>query len=519
MTDPHNTQKNTAADPNNKWDDSEFHPGHQSNWFQQHKLEMGLFAGLLVVLLAVVFWLPKTVHPLSPEQEELTQADTETLATDENTQGTTPAKPQTGPLESPWQDAQVAKARRQAQEILAKLLDKQTTLDKMQVELWAADGFKTASDNAAKGDELYRARDFGPALESYQTALQQFETLIEQAEQEFQQAMSDGEQAIAEQQAQDAVDAYTLATAIRPNNEEAKAGLARAQIQDQVIEQLEAAENQMLQSQYQQAKEHIEKALELDGESKLAAEKLVTVNKAITEDNFASAMGQGYSYLQQKQYSKAVTQFRKALKIKPGNATAQDAITQASNQLTQTSIQRTLYQAEQYESQEQWQQALTSYQTAQKLDSSVVATKVGVLRTRARADLDRKLQTLIDQPLRLADPGVYRSAQQLLVDAASVKPQGPRIEQQQQQLQQALNKALDPVAVLLRSDNETNVTLYKVGKLGNFKEHTLELKPGRYTLVGSRNGYRDVREEFTLQPGTNRKTIVIQCDEKIAMGG
>ena len=149
----------------------------------------------------------------------------------------------------------------------------------------------------------------------------------------------------------------------------------------------------------------------------------------------------------------------------------------------------------------------------------MVATKIGVLRTRARADLDKKLQSLIDQPLRLADPAVYRSAQQLLADAASVKPRGPRIEQQQQQLQQALNKALDPVAVLLRSDNETNVTLYKVGKLGNFKEHTLELKPGRYTLVGSRNGYRDVREEFTLQPGTNRKTIVIQCDEKIAMGG
>ncbi|MBU3070154.1 tetratricopeptide repeat protein [Aestuariicella sp. G3-2] len=518
MTDPQNTQENTATDPNNKWDDSEFHPGHQSNWFQQHKLEMGLFAGLLVVLLAVVFWLPKTVHPPAPDQDTFTQANSDASET-ENSQGAAPVKSQTGPLESPWQDAQIAKARREAQEILAKLLDKQTTLDKMQVDLWAAESFKTASDNAANGDELYRAREFGPALESYQTALQQFEALIEQAEQEFQQAMSDGAQAIIEQQAQDAVDAYTLATAIRPNNEEAKAGLARAQIQDQVIEQLEAAENQVLQSQYQQAKVHIEKALELDSESQLAAAKLKDINQAITEDNFASAMGQGYSYLQQKQYSKAAAEFRKALKIKPGNATAQDAITQASNQLTQNSIQRNLSQAEQYEREEQWQQALASYQAAQQLDSSVVATKIGVLRTRARADLDKKLQNLIDQPLRLADPAVYRSAQQLLADAASVKPRGPRIEQQQQQLQQALNKALDPVAVLLRSDNETNVTLYKVGKLGNFKEHTLELKPGRYTLVGSRNGYRDVREEFTLQPGTNRKTIVIQCDEKIAMGG
>ncbi|WP_439133982.1 hypothetical protein [Pseudomaricurvus sp.] len=522
MTDLQNNQdtpdNNSEKAPNNKWDDSEFHPKDRSSWLQQHRLEAGLFSGLVIVLLAVVFWLPKTVHPPALPQDELAKANTGSATSDEASTPTPSTGAQTGPLESPWQDAQVAKARRQAQEILAKLLDKQSSLDKMQVDLWAADAFKTASDNATKGDELYRSREFGPALESYETALEQFEALIKQSEQQFEQALADGQQAITDQQAQEAVDAYTLATAIRPDNEVAIAGLARAQVQEQVIEQLEAADNQMLQYQYQEAKTHIEKALELDSESQAAAEKLKTVNQAITESNFANAMGQGYNYLQQKQYSQARSQFRKALKIKPGNATAQDAITQASNRLTQSSIQGALSKAEQYEAQEQWQQALNSYQTAQKLDSSVVATKVGILRTQARADLDRQLQNLIDQPLRLADPAVYRSAQQLLADAAAVKPRGPRIEQQQQQLQQALNKALDPVAVLLQSDNETNVTLYKVGKLGNFKEHSLELKPGRYTLVGSRNGYRDVREEFTLQPGTNQKTIVIQCDEKIAMG-
>jgi len=42
----------------------------------------------------------------------------------------------------------------------------------------------------------------------------------------------------------------------------------------------------------------------------------------------------------------------------------------------------------------------------------------------------------------------------------------------------------------------TDVSIYKVGKLGNFTETELTLRPGIYVAVGSRPGYRDVRLEF-----------------------
>lgn len=510
---------------NDKWDDSEFQSHQKPNWLKTHQTEVIGFAALSVILLAVIFWLPNAVE--QPPHDSAAPAQSPQAASSppeaaSNAKGDvspTPSPKSTGPLESPWQDAQTTKARRAAQEILAKLLDKQTTLESMQVNLWAKDAFEAATLKASEGDELYRTRAFDDALASYETALKLFEQLVAQAESEFTQAITAGDSAIANQQPQAAVDAYTLATAIRPNNSDAQTGLARAKVQEQLIDHLETADNLMLQYQYQEAKEHINQALSLDGESKIAAEKLVEINKAIAEGNFASHMGQGYSHLEQGQYSKAIAQFKKAQALKPNNQTARDAIVQASNQQTQHRIQQALQLAAQQEDQEQWLNALSNYQAAQTFDSSLVAARVGILRTQARAQLDEQLQRLIDQPLRLADPAVYRSAQQLLSDASNVKPRGPRIEKQQQQLQQALEKALDPVAVLLRSDNQTQVTLYRVGPLGNFKEQTLELKPGRYTLVGSRNGYRDVREEFTLQPGTNAKTIVIQCEERIALGG
>ena len=72
-----------------------------------------------------------------------------------------------------------------------------------------------------------------------------------------------------------------------------------------------------------------------------------------------------------------------------------------------------------------------------------------------------------------------------------------------------------PVRVALASDNQTEVTIYRVGRLGAFEHKDMELLPGRYTVVGVRPGYRDVRRELTLLPGSAAPTLVIRCEEPI----
>ena len=49
-----------------------------------------------------------------------------------------------------------------------------------------------------------------------------------------------------------------------------------------------------------------------------------------------------------------------------------------------------------------------------------------------------------------------------------------------------------PIPVTLVSDGMTDVTVFRVGGLGSFAEHRLELLPGDYVVAGTREGYRDV---------------------------
>ncbi|MEJ2417593.1 MAG: hypothetical protein P8Y45_11820, partial [Exilibacterium sp.] len=168
---------------------------------------------------------------------------------------------------------------------------------------------------------------------------------------------------------------------------------------------------------------------------------------------------------------------------------------------------------------EAWAAAKSAYQKALDLDKSVVNARIGLIRTSTRDDFDSAIESVLKDQLRLADETVYQQAQQLHTEAKAITNPGPRLQKQLQRLERALQLAVAPVTVHLKSDNQTDVTLYKVGNLGNFVKREMTLKPGHYTAVGIREGYRDVRREFSISPGSDIKTIVIQCVEKIALDG
>jgi hypothetical protein len=52
-------------------------------------------------------------------------------------------------------------------------------------------------------------------------------------------------------------------------------------------------------------------------------------------------------------------------------------------------------------------------------------------------------------------------------------------------------------------------------RLGAFASRDVELRPGTYTVIGSRDGYRDVRQTFTVRPGGNLAPITVVCVEPI----
>jgi len=56
----------------------------------------------------------------------------------------------------------------------------------------------------------------------------------------------------------------------------------------------------------------------------------------------------------------------------------------------------------------------------------------------------------------------------------------------------------------------------RIGIFGTFTRKELQLKPGRYVVVGTREGFRDVRREINVTPNEPQVVVDVRCTELIS---
>lgn len=468
-------------------------------WQQQPMTYIALVISILLAL-AIIFILPLLIKPAETPPVIIEPQDIQRPSV----------------REAPFQDAQLSKARRAAQDTLSQILEKQNFLEKKNIRLWSEPAFQAALDQAADGDSLYRQREFLGAQTAYQEALSQLTALEKHIPDELAQSLANGQLAMTEGDASGARQHYELALAIDPSNSEAKTGIDRTATLDEVVILLSQANGALEQQQLEQSQAIFREALTLDPLHPMAISGVEETSRLIKERDFNNAMSRGYSSLDSQQFNTASKIFNEALKLYPGHKGALSGLAQANNAAAQRTTQSQLAQGTALESKEQWHKAKDIYTRILARDSSVIDAKMGQIRSSARADLSDGIQTILSKPLRLASTSVYQHGQQLLADARGIRSPGPKLREQINQLDQLLRNALMPVTIELQSDNRTAVTLFKVGELGQFDQKHLSLTPGNYVAQGSRPGYRDVRVEFQVTSKGLSNPVIVTCKEPVS---
>jgi hypothetical protein len=239
------------------------------------------------------------------------------------------------------------------------------------------------------------------------------------------------------------------------------------------------------------------------------------VSSIIAGDKYQAAMSTGYAALAAENHSVARREFNAALKARPGDSDAQTALAQIDSEQRLARIIGLSAEAKKLQADENWPAAADRFQQILNIDATVVAAKTGLQQSSTRAELDTRLRTAIDSPDRLADDTVWEATRELHTYARGVTPQGPKLTQLTNELDRLLTRARIPVAVQFESDNLTDVVIYKVGRLGSFVTHSVELRPGSYTAVGVRKGYRDVRTTFRVVPEEAMQPVILRCEDPI----
>jgi tetratricopeptide (TPR) repeat protein len=468
-----------------------------------------VLALLALTAAAVVFLLPRMIPETSAPEDPTAPISPASSAAP----ASRPAA--TSPGAAPWEQAQAERERAAAKEALDVLLQRQFELQERNVEKWAQQEFAAATALAREGDELYRASSFREAGERYTTAADQLQALLSGMGARLQERIGAGDAALAQEDADAATRHFAEALAIEPHNEAANQGMQRASVLNEVIALLRQGQSAESSGQLEEARKAYDDALALDPHSAPARARLDALQSRIDAENYAALMSRGYAALGADDPAAAKRHFAAAARLRPDATEARDGLQQAEFQLSQSRITALLAKAESAAAEEQWQLARDTYEALLSIDASLAPAIEGKRRADTRLSLDAALYRLTHEPESLGSDEALAAAKRLVASAAAIPDPGPRLRAQLEAAGKAITDARTPIPVVIRSDDLTEVTVFRVGNLGTFSETSLALYPGKYVAVGQRSGYRDVRIEFAVTAGEQAPAVTVACRQRI----
>ena len=402
-----------------------------------------------------------------------------------------------------------------ADELRAGIAARLAALRNADSTTWAAAGTAAATAALASADELMQKREYSAAQSRFKALAHDLSLLEGQRSPALQSALQRGQAALDHGDSQSATAAYAQALRINPGNAAAVRGARRAGSLDAVNALLIHAREIEQQGRTAQAAAAYRQALALDPDSPEAQRGAARTGGELQADQFGRAMARAYAAMDARHEAEARMALEEARRLKPDDPAIARALAQLAAGATADQLAGALAQARAAQAAERWQEALAQYQRALTLDATLVDARQAMGVAAERARLDQDLEQLIAHPERAYSDAVYAAAQATLKQAQAIPAPGSVLSRQISRVADLLGQAATPVNVVLRSDNLTKVTVYRVGALGNFAERALQLKPGRYVVVGTRAGYRDVRRELNVVPGGVAPVVVIQCVEPV----
>jgi predicted TPR repeat methyltransferase len=411
--------------------------------------------------------------------------------------------------------AKLAAEKEQAEQKLAEFMRLKQDLEVKGVSQWGKETYHEMTQLSEEADRFLLENDYIAAAAKYEEAAAGAQALSDQIEPALKQLLDEGRMALDEGNGELAQQKFNVALMIDPDNKLAQNSLQRAQKLDAVMRLMESGNRHEKKGNISFAHADYQEALRLDPASKEARQAVARVKTQISDEEFQQLMSAGLTALHNNNYTLARSKLLKAKSFRPKSREVKDALTQVDQSIRLARIETYRKKAADAEQAENWQQALNAYQQVLKIDSNVRFAVQGKQRALKLIRIDKRINFFLQQPAALESDRQLENAIQLIAEIDEVNPKGSRLKDQFDKLTRLVDAAQTPVKIILESDNFTEVAVYKVAKLGRFASHELNLRPGTYTVVGTRDGYQDVRKKIIIKPGQTPKRIAVKCEVEI----
>ena len=411
--------------------------------------------------------------------------------------------------------AKRALEKEKAEKALESFLKLKKVLQEKGVAEWGGKEYEEMTSLGREADERFMDNMFLAAAEKYAQAGRKAAELADTTQAVFQRLLEEGRKALEEGDSNIAQKKFRTALMIEPFSDPAQRNLERAEKLDAVNRLVESGKTHEKNDRFAFAHTDYQEALKLDPESKEAQKALNRVKERIVGQQFQKLISNGLTAYHDGHYQSARTQLLKAKSFRPDSREVQNALLQVDEAIRLAKIEKLRHKALTAEQTEDWEKALRSYLAVLKIDPNISFAVQGKERALEQIRVAKRIRFFLQKPDAMESNPQLQNAILVIEEAQSLQPRGPRLSQRLDELKALVDAARTPVKVMIESDNLTEVAVYKVGKLGRLTTRELSLRPGIYTVVGSRDGYKDVRQKIIVKPRQKALRVTVICKNKV----
>jgi len=411
--------------------------------------------------------------------------------------------------------AKRALEKEKAEKALEAFLKLKEVIKEKGVAEWGGKEYEEMTSLSREADEGFMDQKFLDAAEKYSQASRKAAELADTTQAVFQRLLEEGRKALEEGDSNIAQKKFRMALMIEPLSDPAQRNLERAEKLDVVNRLIESGKTHEKNDRFAFAHTDYREALKLDPESKEAQKALNRMKERIVGQQFQKLISDGLTAYHDGRYQSARAQLLRAKSFRPDSREVQNALLQVDEAIRLAEIEKLRHKALTAEQTEDWAKALRGYLAVLKIDPNISFAVQGKERALEHIRIAKRIQFFLQKPDVVESNSQLQNAILVIEEAQSLQPMGPQLSQRLDKLKALVDAARTPVKVMIESDNLTEVAVYKVGKLGRFITRELSLRPGSYTVVGSRDGYKDVRRKIIVKPRSKAVRVTVICKNKV----
>jgi tetratricopeptide (TPR) repeat protein len=485
----------------------------------QSSLLIMLLTGLVIFLLVVIFYI---LFKPDNSQTTIIKATTKSI-TQENTHvnnnfsSVSPFEVKTDRFDQKQTD--------KLENLINRWLLLDSEVEQENISLWADKDILQARNNARQGEQFSRQANYELAEINYKNAISIIEQVKLSKSSILNNLLQNADNALAAEDFKTAKQLYEKVLQIDSVNKQGLYGLKRSVHFSEVIGLYKKASRMLTQDDEESVEKYnnilllLNKAVEIDKEYLPAMKLLEKIQKKNNRLLFKRHITQSMKSLEENKFNSARKFLNQARVID-----AQDpAVKELENRIKATEKSHKIRELKQIvlykENKEQWSAVVDTYNKILKIEPRTIFAMQGKIQAETFNGWYEQLEHIIDHPERLHSDKIRQSARRqvsLIKELSADKlVQHRKLDMKLSRVNKLIDSSFIDINVELLSDNITQIEIYKVGRLGQFKQKTVILKPGKYTVVGSRLGYRDMRLIINISGKDKNPRFSVICMEVI----